>query len=111
REFPTSTATASWPPLGFAANISFHDADPSAARSGICVFLLRPRTGTGRRDILRIAVAKAADAADSGHALFVGREPAIRPATVHAAAIIRTPRIILRFGAGSDRGARDESSE
>ena len=57
------------------------------------------------RDVLRIAIAEAAVAAERRHALLIGRKAAVR-AAAHIAAVFGAPRIILRLGAAaeSDRG-------
>ena len=52
--------------------------------------------GPWGRNVLCVSIAETADAAHGRHALFKGREPAIGAATT-AAAIVRTPRIVLRL--------------
>jgi hypothetical protein len=64
------------------------------------------RARTGRGDVLRIDITKAADAAKRCHTLRKGREAAIRAVT---SAIIGAPRIILRLGA-RDRRCRSEKN-
>jgi hypothetical protein len=46
-----------------------------------------------------------ADTAHIGHALLEGREAAIH-GTAHAAAVLRAPGIVLRFGWSAERGCR-----
>src|SRR6185437_5355193 len=59
----------------------------------------RPAPAPGGRNILRIAIAGAADAAHGGQALLKGREPAVGAAFPEGRAVIGAPRIVLRLGA------------
>jgi hypothetical protein len=65
--------------------------------------------GAGR-DVLRIDVAKAAHSANRSHALLEAHKAAILGAA-SLSAILRTPRIVCRLGAGCDCGGADENSE
>src|ERR1700722_2102011 len=58
--------------------------------------------------VLVIRFVRAADAADSGHALFEGGEPAGRAVPL---AVLCAPRIILRLGARVNRGCYYEKPE
>jgi hypothetical protein len=53
----------------------------------------------GRRHVLRIRLTITAEPSRGGHALLKCDETAICPAAVVAAAVIRTPWIVLRLGA------------
>jgi len=65
---------------------------------------------SGWRLVLCIDVAKAAEPASGGHALFKAYETAIR-AAAFLAAIIRAPRIVLGFGACSNANDIDANSQ
>jgi hypothetical protein len=60
---------------------------------------------------LSIAVAESAYAAQRRHALLIGGKSAIAAAAHLAATIIRTPRIILRFGDAAEGGHASEHSK
>jgi hypothetical protein len=62
------------------------------------------------RLVLRIRLTITAEPSGGGHALLKGRETAICPAVVEAA-VNRTPRIILGFGAHSNSGDADTNPE
>ena len=62
----------------------------------------RPAPAPGGRNILRIAIAGAADAAHGGQALLKGREPAVGAALPEGRAVIGAPRIVLRLGARTE---------
>jgi hypothetical protein len=66
---------------------------------------------SGRRLILRVAVAKASEPARRGHALFKGYETAIRAATGPSSAVNRAPRIVLGLSACSKANDIDANSE
>lgn len=62
-----------------------------------------------RRPIPVVSFTEPADPADGVQALLKCREPAIHGATHAAAGIMRTPRIVLRLGAGVYRGCRNQN--
>jgi hypothetical protein len=62
------------------------------------------------RLVLRIRLTITSEASRGGHALLEGRETAICPAVVEAA-VNRTPRIILGFGAHSDSDDADTNPQ
>jgi hypothetical protein len=70
----------------------------------------RRRMRSGWRLVLCIDVAKAAEPARSGHALFKAYETAIR-AAAFLAAIIRALRIVLGFGACSNANDVDADAQ
>lgn len=64
-----------------------------------------------RRNILGISIAEAANSAYRGHALFPSGKTAILAAAVVAAAVIRTPWIILGLGVAAKRSRTNENSQ
>jgi len=66
---------------------------------------------SGRGLILRIDVAKAAQSARSGHALFKAYETAISPAPDRSSAVNRAPRIVLGLSARSNADYTDANSQ
>jgi hypothetical protein len=60
---------------------------------------------------LRISIAKAAEPARGGHALFKGYETAIRAAADRSTAVNRAPRIVLSFGLSIEHSCCNDHAE
>jgi hypothetical protein len=83
---------------------------PSLNAGSIWIALLPSvRMWSGWRHVLRIPLAKAAEATRGGHALFIACETAICSAASVPTTINRAPRIILSFGPGSKPDETDAS--
>jgi hypothetical protein len=66
---------------------------------------------SGRRNILHIRLAIAAEPSRGFHALLKARKAAVCPAATPSAVIVRAPRIVLSLGGRSNADDTDANSE